>query len=63
MHARTQRLDLLLPPGRTDLSEIVIYSSGLIQIMKKGSVLVTHDWNSEIHYSGASRPLPQLPSH
>ena len=31
-------LDLLLPPGRTDLSEIVIYSSGLIQIMKKGSV-------------------------
>ena len=31
-------LDLLLPPARTDLSEIVIYSSGLIQIMKKGSV-------------------------
>ena len=31
-------LDLLLPPARTDLSEIAIYSSGLIQIMKKGSV-------------------------
>ena len=31
-------LDLLLPPARTDLSEIGIYSSGLIQIMKKGSV-------------------------
>jgi pilus assembly protein CpaF len=31
-------LDLLLPPARTDLSEIVIYSSGLIQVMKKGSV-------------------------
>jgi pilus assembly protein CpaF len=31
-------LDLLLPPARTDLSEITIYSSGLIQVMKKGSV-------------------------
>lgn len=31
-------LDLLLPPVRTDLSEITIYSSGLIQVMKKGSV-------------------------
>ncbi len=29
-------LDLLLPPARTDLSEITIYSSGLIQVMKKG---------------------------
>ena len=31
-------LDLLLPPARTDLSEIGIYSSGLIQVMIKGSV-------------------------
>lgn len=31
-------LDLLLPPARTDLSEIVLYSSGLVQIMRKGSV-------------------------
>ena len=31
-------LDLLLPPARTDLSEIVIYSSGLVQVMPKGSV-------------------------
>jgi pilus assembly protein CpaF len=31
-------LDLLLPPVRTDLSEIVIYSSGLMQVMRKGSV-------------------------
>lgn len=31
-------LDLLLPPARTDLSEIVIYSSGLLQVMRKGSV-------------------------
>jgi pilus assembly protein CpaF len=31
-------LDLLLPPTRTDISEITIYSSGLVQIMKKGSV-------------------------
>jgi pilus assembly protein CpaF len=31
-------LDLLLPPARTDLSEITLYSSGLIQVMKKGSV-------------------------
>lgn len=31
-------LDLLLPPARADLSEIAIYSSGLIQVMKKGSV-------------------------
>lgn len=31
-------LDLLLPPARTDISEITIYSSGLLQVMKKGSV-------------------------
>ena len=31
-------LDLLLPPARIDLSEIAIYSSGLVQIMRKGSV-------------------------
>ena len=31
-------LDGLLPPERTDISEITIYSSGLVQIMKKGSV-------------------------
>lgn len=31
-------LDLLLPPVRTDLSEIALYSSGLLQVMKKGSV-------------------------
>jgi pilus assembly protein CpaF len=31
-------LDLLLPPGRTDLSEICIYSNGLVQVMKKNSV-------------------------
>jgi pilus assembly protein CpaF len=31
-------LDLLLPPARTDISEITIYSSGLVQVMKKGSV-------------------------
>jgi len=31
-------LDLLLPPARTDLSEIALYSSGLLQVMKKGSV-------------------------
>ena len=31
-------LDLLLPPARTDLSEICIYSSGLVQVMKKKSV-------------------------
>lgn len=31
-------LDLLLPPKRTDLSEITVYSSGLVQLMKKGSV-------------------------
>ena len=31
-------LDLLLPPARTDLSEICIYSSGLLQVMKKNSV-------------------------
>ena len=31
-------LDLLLPPVRTDLSEITLYSSGLVQVMKKGSV-------------------------
>ncbi|MDD5369149.1 MAG: ATPase, T2SS/T4P/T4SS family [Anaerolineaceae bacterium] len=31
-------LDLLLPPVRTDLSEICIYSSGLVQVMKKNQV-------------------------
>lgn len=31
-------LDLLLPPTRTDISEITIYSSGLMQLMRKGSV-------------------------
>ncbi len=31
-------LDLLLPPARTDLSEIAVYSSGLVQVMSKGSV-------------------------
>jgi pilus assembly protein CpaF len=31
-------LDLLLPPVRTDISEIAIYSSGLIQFMPKGAV-------------------------
>ncbi len=31
-------LDLLLPPARSDLSEIAVYSSGLVQVMKKGSV-------------------------
>jgi len=31
-------LDLLLPQSRTDLSEICIYSSGLVQVMKKNSV-------------------------
>jgi len=31
-------LDLLLPPARTDISEITIYSNGLVQIMRKGSV-------------------------
>jgi pilus assembly protein CpaF len=31
-------LDLLLPPVRTDLSEIAVYSHGLIQVMKKDTV-------------------------
>lgn len=31
-------LDLLLPPARYDLTEITIYSSGLVQVMPKGSV-------------------------
>jgi pilus assembly protein CpaF len=31
-------LDLLLPPARTDISEITVYSSGLVQVMLKGSV-------------------------
>ena len=31
-------LDMLLPPVRIDISEITIYSSGLVQIMRKGSV-------------------------
>jgi pilus assembly protein CpaF len=31
-------LDLLLPPARNDLSEICIYSSGLVQVMKKNNI-------------------------
>ncbi len=31
-------LDLLLPPARTDLSEITLYSNGLLQVMRKGEV-------------------------
>jgi len=31
-------LDLLLPPVRTDISEIAVYSSGLVQVMPKGAV-------------------------
>jgi pilus assembly protein CpaF len=31
-------LDLLLPPARTDISEITLYSHGLLQIMRKGEV-------------------------
>ena len=31
-------LDLLLPPARNDITEISIYSSGLVQVMKKGAV-------------------------
>ncbi len=31
-------LDLLLPPARTDISEIALYSHGLLQIMRKGDV-------------------------
>ena len=31
-------LDTLLPPMRTDISEITIYSSGLLQVMEKGSI-------------------------
>lgn len=31
-------LDLLLPPVRTDISEIALYSHGLLQIMRKGEV-------------------------
>ena len=31
-------LDLLLPPSRNDLSEITVYSSGLVQVMRKGEV-------------------------
>jgi pilus assembly protein CpaF len=31
-------LDLLLQPFRTDLAEITVYSSGLVQVMPKGSV-------------------------
>jgi pilus assembly protein CpaF len=33
-----QGLNLIVPPARTDISEITIYSSGLLQIMRKGSV-------------------------
>ena len=31
-------LDLVLPPARTDLTEIAVYSSGLVQVMRKGQV-------------------------
>lgn len=31
-------LDLLLPPVRNDISEISVYSSGLVQVMKKGEI-------------------------
>jgi pilus assembly protein CpaF len=31
-------LDLMLPPARTDLSEICIYSNGMVQVMKKNTV-------------------------
>jgi pilus assembly protein CpaF len=31
-------LDLFLPPARTDISEITLYSHGLLQIMRKGEV-------------------------
>ncbi|PKO16655.1 MAG: CpaF family protein [Chloroflexi bacterium HGW-Chloroflexi-10] len=45
-------LDLLLPPTRTDISEITVYSSGLVQIMRKGSVrwedVVIHPQAGEI---------------
>jgi pilus assembly protein CpaF len=41
-------LDSLLPPARTDISEIGVYSNGLVQIMKKGEVRWT---NVDIHPS------------
>jgi len=31
-------LDLLLPPTRNDLSEITVYSTGLVQVMRKGEI-------------------------
>ena len=31
-------LDLLLPPARLDISEVAVYSSGLVQVMKRGSI-------------------------
>lgn len=31
-------LDLLLPPARNDISEIAVYSTGLVQVMLKGDV-------------------------
>lgn len=31
-------LDLLLPPARNDITEVSVYSSGLVQVMKKGAV-------------------------
>ena len=49
-------LDLLLPPARTDLSEIGIYSSGLIQVMKKGSVR----WETVDLAPGSRRNLARL---
>jgi pilus assembly protein CpaF len=41
-------LDSLLPPARTDISEIGVYSNGLVQIMKKGEVRWT---NVDVHPS------------
>jgi pilus assembly protein CpaF len=41
-------LDNLLPPARTDLSEITIYSHGLVQVMPKSSV---HFQTVDIHPS------------
>ena len=41
-------LDSLLPPARIDISEIGVYSNGLVQIMKKGEVRWT---NVDVHPS------------
>ncbi len=39
-------LDYFLPPVRNDLTEVRVYSSGLIQVMKKGSVRWS-DWEED----------------